>query len=162
MPNSPLLRNVSYQVSRLAQEFEIPIAITGRWADTSAEKALREQAVEAMEALVAQGVDIDEAKRLIAAQFGMDAFQVKISGQSRTTDLDVFIPKDIWDKLPEDKKVSIGEKLRTLFDVHKVDFYQDIPLEKVPEGWPDPRWHLPRGAVLFNPNGTIVHDLLGK
>jgi len=146
-----------YTVSNLAQEVNVPISITGRWADTAAEAEYRLQAVERMEELILQGMDSLEAQRLAAREFGIDPFQVKRSGQSTKRDLDIFIPKDQWDKLSQQQKSALGEHLIRIFGVDEVDFYQDIPLEKVPSGWPNPQVNLPKGAITFNPDGTIMH-----
>jgi hypothetical protein len=64
-------------------------------------------------------------------------------------------------KYPEQPRHLIRERLG-IFNVtnnplFEVDFYQELPLEKVPSGWPNPQVNLPKGAITFNPDGTIMH-----
>ena len=147
----------------MAQEFEIPIAITGRWADTPAEAALRKQAADELEALIDQGIAPDLAKVQIGQKYGINPHQVKTS--TSAPEVDVFIPKDIWDNLLPEQRNVIRQRLE-IFNVEnkpdfEVDFYQDIlpDPQKISLGWPDPRFNVPPGSIIFNPDGTIGHEL---
>jgi hypothetical protein len=151
-----------YVVSKLAQEVNVPITITGRWADTPAEAALRRQAAEEWKILVSQGIDPDFAKVQIGQKYGIDPQQVKASS-NRLDEIDVFIPKNAWDRLSFEQKSTITHKLVEAFNIKDlpdftVDFYQELPLDKIRLGWPDPRINLPPGSIIFNADGTIVHQ----
>ncbi len=151
-----------YVVSRMAQEYNIPITITGRWADTPAEAALRKQAAAELETLTAQGINLDLARVQIGKKYGIDPYQVKVSS-GRLDEVDVFIPKNVWDKLSSDQKVNIRQEIAEAFNTENlsdltVDFYQDLPLDKIDFGWPDPRINASPGSIIFNPDGTVVHQ----
>jgi hypothetical protein len=114
-----------YVVSQLSQEFDIPIAITGRWADTPAETLIREQAYNKMQELISQGVDENLARLQVAQEFGINPHQVKISGGG--PEVDVFIPKDAWDALSSEEQEFIRLQLE-VFNVENdkrftIDFY---------------------------------------
>ncbi len=149
-----------YVVSELAQELDIPITITGRWADTPAEAALRKQAAEDLQTLIEQGIDLDLAKVQIGRKYGIDPHQVKIS--SGDPEIDIFIPKEAWDALLPEQQDLIRQRLGIFNPDNdsrfKVDFYQNLPLEKVELGWPDPRINVPPGSIIFNPDGTVIHE----
>ena len=152
-----------YQVSKLSSDVDVPIVITGRLADTQAEKEVREKAAQMMEGLVAQGIDENAAIIQVAQAFGINPHQVKKS--TGGPEVDVFISKDIWDTFSTEKKNALREELIRIFNVNnhpdfEVDFYQDI--EKRIPGWPDPSTNIPPGSIIFNPDGTIIHDTISR
>lgn len=113
-----------------------------------------------MKDLVAQGMDENLARLQAAGEFGINPHQVKISGGG--PEVDAFIPKDIWDNLPPEQQVEIRQRLIQTFNVEnrpdfEVDFYQELPLDKIAIGWPDPRTNVPLGSISFHSDGTIIH-----
>ncbi|GAB4465982.1 MAG: hypothetical protein Kow0070_28690 [Anaerolineales bacterium] len=150
-----------YVVSRTAQELDVPIAITGRWADTPEEAAMRAQSVTRMEELMTAGILPEDAIMQAANEFGINPHQVKISTDK--PEVDVVIPKSLWDSLSPEQQNLIRQRLE-VFNVDgdsrfEIDFYQNLSLEKMEKyGWPDPRMNIPPGSIIFNPDGSIIHE----
>jgi len=149
----------------LAKEIDVPIVITGRLADTPAEKAVREEDVAEMDRLIKLGVDPEEAILQAADAFHIDPHQVKKS--TGDPEVDVFIPKNIWDTFSTEKKEEVRQSLIDIFNPldspnyrpdFKVDFYQDIE-DRLP-GWPDPSTNIPPGSIIFGPDGMVTHETL--
>ncbi len=97
----------------------------------------------------------------MASEFGINPHQVKIS--SNRPELDVFIPKEMWDDLSPNGKSKIRQQLAEAFNIENrpdfiVDFYQELPPDKITLGWPDPRTNIPPGSIIFHPDGTVIHD----
>ncbi len=162
------------RVSGLAQDFGVDIHVAGRWADTPAEKALREQAYEVAEErairlaehrglpLERSTIDglIDEVRPQVASEFGIDPYQVKKSGEG--PEIDVFIPDDQWRALSGEEQESLRKFLAETFEVDPeegVDFYQILDPRS---GYPDPKTNVPPGSIHFGPDGAIEHQLLGN
>ncbi len=79
-------------------------------------------------------------------------------------EVDVFIPKDIWDNLSETEKNKIETKLIEIYNIDNlpnfsVDFRQLLtPMD----GWPDPAITNVPGAIIFKSDGSIAHEPFGK
>lgn len=112
-----------------------------------------------MKDLVAQGMDENLARLQAAGEFGINPHQVKVS--SGDPEVDVFIPKDAWDALSSEQQNLIRQRLEVFNPDDdprfKVDFYQNLSLEKIELGWSDPRINVPPGSIIFNPDGTVIH-----
>jgi uncharacterized protein YoaH (UPF0181 family) len=137
----------------------------GQWADTAAEAQLRVEAFYRMQELMSEGLDENAARVQVARELGINPHQVKIS--EGKDELDVFISKDRWDALAPEQRGYIEQRLLDAFNVEKkpnftIDFYQDIPLEKVSPGWPNPQTNVPPGSITFDTNGTIIHQPFTK
>jgi hypothetical protein len=92
----------------------------------------------------------------VASEFGINPRQVKIS--TGETEVAVFTPKEMWDDLTPDAQSRIRQQLIEKFNVQnrpdfKANLYQELPLDKIALGWPDPHTNIPPGSIIFYTTG---------
>lgn len=188
--------NVSqgFEVSKLAQKYDVDFHIAGRWGDTAADEELRKGAAALADPEVARRLNLldsqlpENIRNLIAqnptkrdqiVEFwtrqevvqefnrthntNLAFFQARVS--SGKPEIDVFVNIDYaqWQNM---NKTEIEDVLRAQFNVanasdFEVDFYNnDWESWGDALGLPDPRVVPPPGAIIFKPNGEIIHPSL--